>query len=209
MGISVYLLGAPRIEREGLTVHVDTRKALALVAYLAVQNGYQSRDTIGALLWPESDQSGARGALRRTLSVLHKALGGTGLHIKREAVALNQAELWCDLVAFRTVLAECSSHGHATQEVCERCLEPLTQATSLYRSDFMQGFTLRDSAEFDLWQFQQSEYFRRLYAQALEKLVRLHIDHKRHEAALEHAQRWLSLDHLHEPAHRQLIQLYA
>jgi two-component SAPR family response regulator len=136
MDISVYLLGAPRIEREGITVHVDTRKALALVSYLAVQAGYQSRDTIGALLWPESDQSGARGALRRTLSVLHKALGGTGLHIEREAIALNQAELWCDLVAFRTALAECGSHGHAAQEVCEHCLDPLMQAVSLYRGDF-------------------------------------------------------------------------
>lgn len=209
MAVSVYLLGAPRIEREGLTVHVDTRKALSLVAYLAVQTGYHSRDTIGALLWPESDQSGARGALRRTLSVLHKALGGTGLHIEREAVALNQAEVWCDLVAFRTALAECGSHGHATQEVCERCFEPLTQAASLYRSDFLQGFTLRDSAEFDLWQFQQSEHFRRLYAQALEKLVHLHIDHRRYETALEYAQRWLSQDPLHEPAQRQLIVLFA
>jgi DNA-binding SARP family transcriptional activator/lipoprotein NlpI len=209
MAVSVYLLGTPRIERDGLTVHVDTRKALALVAFLAVQTGYQSRDTIGALLWPESDQSGARGALRRTLSVLHKALGGTGLHIEREAVALNQAEVWYDLVAFRTALAACGSHGHFPQEVCERCLDPLTQAVSIYKGDFLQGFTLRDSAEFDLWQFQQSEYFRRLHAQALEKLVRLHIDLERYEVALEYAQRWLSQDSLHEPAHRQLIQLYA
>jgi hypothetical protein len=69
--------------------------------------------------------------------------------------------------------------------------------------------TLRDSTEFDLWQFQQSEYFRRLHAQALEKLVHLHVDHERHEAALEYARRWLILDPLHEPAHRQLILLYA
>lgn len=209
MTASVYLLGSPRIERAGLTVHVDTRKAIALIAYLAVQSGFQSRDTLSALLWPESDQAGARGALRRTLSVLHKALGGTGLHIEREAVTLSQAGVWCDLLVFEAAFAECRAHGHTPNEVCNRCLEPLSQAVSVYKGDFMQGFTLRDSSDFDEWQFQQSEHLRRKYAQTLEKLIRLNNDRKRTDKALEYAQRWLGLDPLHEPAHRQLILLYA
>lgn len=209
MGSSLYLLGTPRLEREGQTIHADTRKALAMIAYLAVHEGYQSRDTLAALLWAESSQAGARGALRRTLSVLHKALGGSGLQIEREAIALDSGGLWCDLLAFRAALAACASHGHAAEAVCVRCLAPLAEAVSHYRGDFLQGFTLRDSADFDRWQLQQSEHFRRLYAQALEKLVRLHVEQGAYPAALTYAQRWLNLDLLHEPAHRQLILLYA
>ena len=33
-GINLFLLGPPRIEKDGLPVNVDTRKAIALLAYL-------------------------------------------------------------------------------------------------------------------------------------------------------------------------------
>ncbi|MBE3560404.1 MAG: alpha/beta hydrolase, partial [Ktedonobacteraceae bacterium] len=48
-----------------------------------------SRDTLAALLWPEYDQTHARATLRRTLSVLNKALAGQWLQIEREMVGLN------------------------------------------------------------------------------------------------------------------------
>jgi DNA-binding SARP family transcriptional activator len=196
MGISLYLLGVPRIEREGFTVHVDTRKALALIAYLAVQTGYQSRDTLAALLWVENDHIGARSALRRTLSTLKTALHGVGLLIEREAVALAETDIACDLLAFQAALNDCASHGHPANGVCPRCRAPLTEAAALYKGDFLQGFSLRDSAEFDLWQFQQAEYFRRLYATALERLVNLHTAEGSYETAVHFAQRWLALDTL-------------
>jgi predicted ATPase len=208
MTVALHLLGAPRLERDGRTVHIDTRKAFALIAYLAVQGGYQSRDTLGLLLWAENDHVGARGALRRTLSVLNSALAGEGLLIEREAIAFDPAALWCDLTHFCQALQECAHHNHPLSETCTRCLEPLTQAVNMWKGDFLQGFTLRDSAEFDLWQFQQTEHFRHLYGAALEKLVRLHIDGGRYGEAVEYALRWLALDPLHEVIHRQLMQLY-
>ena len=65
---SFYLLGSPRIELDGTRIDVDTRKAVALLAYLAVTGDSHRRDALAALLWPEHDQSHALGALRRTLS---------------------------------------------------------------------------------------------------------------------------------------------
>ena len=209
MSVSLHLLGAPRIERDGQPVHIDTRKAIALIAYLAIQGGYQSRDTLGVLLWAENDHAGARGALRRTLSALNSALKGVGLLIEREAVAFDPGSVWCDLVIFNEAVHQCEMHGHAAQEVCPRCLNPLRNAVDAYKGDFLQGFTLRDSAEFDLWQFQQTEHLRRLYSTALEKLVRMHTDSERYSDAIELSARWLVLDPLNEAAHRQLIQLYA
>ena len=52
----LYLFGPPRIERDGEPVEVDTRKALALVAYLAMTHQSHSRDALATLLWPEYDQ---------------------------------------------------------------------------------------------------------------------------------------------------------
>lgn len=76
--LRLLLLGSPQIEINGEPVHLDRRKAVALLVYLAVNRQPHSRDTLATLLWPESDQSRGRAALRRTLSVLNQTLPATG-----------------------------------------------------------------------------------------------------------------------------------
>src|SRR5437762_6611816 len=117
--LALFLLGPPRIERDGVLVNVDTRKAIALFAYLAITQQHHSRDTLATLLWPEYDQPHARATLRRTLSALNKALAGSWLEIGREAVGLNQnANFWLDVEHFSNLLAQCRTHGHSSSEVC-------------------------------------------------------------------------------------------
>src|SRR5438552_19019957 len=74
--LSVFLFGPPRIERDGKPVEPDTRKAIALLAYLAVTAHPEGRERLAALLWPDANEEHARGALRRTLSALRSALRG-------------------------------------------------------------------------------------------------------------------------------------
>jgi len=84
--VDVMLLGPPRVERDGAAVAFDTRKAVALLAYLAVVQRPTSREGLAALLWPESDGTDARNALRRTLSVLRSGLADRGLpRLRRRA----------------------------------------------------------------------------------------------------------------------------
>ncbi len=208
--LALLLLGPPRIEHDGRPVVVDTRKAIALMAYLAMTRQEQSRDRLAGLLWPEYDQTHARAALRRTLSTLNKALVGDWLDPERETIRLNpNADLWLDVDAFHQHLASTGTHGHPPSEVCPACVQPLAEAAALYREDFLQGFSLRDSADFDDWQFFQAESLRRELAGALERLVSGYSAQGDFEAASQQARRWLALDRLHEPAHRQLMLLYA
>jgi DNA-binding SARP family transcriptional activator len=208
--LKLFLLGSTHLEREGTPVEVDTRKAIALVAYLAVTGRTHSRDALATLLWPDYDQSHARAALRRTLSTLNKALGGEGLEVDREAIGLHSsAGIWTDVGQFQLYLAACREHDHPADTVCRDCLARLTEAVNLYRADFMAGFTLRDSPDFDEWQFFQTETLRRELANVLEKLVHCHSLLGEWDAAITYARRWLALDPLHEPAHRRLMQLYA
>jgi predicted ATPase/DNA-binding SARP family transcriptional activator len=206
---TISLLGAPRIEREGIPVEVDTRKATALAAYLAVTRRSHTRDALAGLLWPEYNQARARAALRRTLSSLGKAREEGWLIADRESVDLAHDAIGVDVVRFDGLLAERKLHGHPEPEVCSECLPLLTEAVELYRDDFMAGFGLRDSVAFDDWQFFQSESLRRELAGALERLARGRGALGEWEAAISHARRWLSLDVLHEPAHRMLMMLYA
>ena len=204
------LLGPPRIERDGTPIGVDTRKAIALIAYLAVTGQPQRRDTLAALLWPEYDQPHARATLRRTLSALTRALEGEYLSVERETIALPaNAGLRVDMGEFHRSLAECQTHGHAASDICPACLEPLSAAAALYRDDFMAGFSLRDSPAWDDWQYFQRETLRRELASVLERLTRAYIALGRYADGIAHARRWLALDPLHEPAHRYLMRLYA
>ena len=73
----------------------------------------------------------------------------------------------------------------------------------------MAGFALRSSAEFDDWQADQAETYRRELTGALERLARGRIVGGSWEAAITAARRWLELDPLHEPAQRLLMTALA
>jgi DNA-binding SARP family transcriptional activator/tetratricopeptide (TPR) repeat protein len=207
---ALYLLGPVRLEYAGAPAEVDTRKALALFAYLALEPRPHTRDSLAALLWPEHDQSHARGTLRRTLSVLNHAIGGELLAATRETLDIRQRDrLWVDVDAFSAHLAACAGHDHPEDAVCPRCVEPLRQAVALYRDDFMVGFALRASAGFEDWQFYRAQQLRRAFASALRRLTRCHVAAGDFAAAHATASRWLALDRLHEPAHRWLMRIYA
>ncbi|MBN1811108.1 MAG: AAA family ATPase [Anaerolineae bacterium] len=207
---ALYLLGPPRLEVDGEPVQISRRKAMALLAYLAVTGESHGRDSLATLLWPEYDQSRARADLRRTLSVLNGTLGAEQLVVDRETAGVNpDADLWVDVVHFRRLLAACDKHGHPAAEACEECVSLLEDAVTLYRDDFMAGFTLSDSSEYDEWQFFQAEELRDALARSLERLVRYYASQGACGSAILHARRWVALDALHEPAHRHLMQLYA
>jgi DNA-binding SARP family transcriptional activator len=208
--VTLSLLGNPQLERDGMPTTIDRHKALALLAYLAVTAQPHRRDALATMFWQDFDQTRARAALRRALASLNKAIPGAWWQADRETITLkSSAQFFIDTNQFRAWLSECNAHGHAATETCSRCLNSLTQAVALYRGDFLSGFTLRDSPNFDDWQFNQTEIFRRELSSALERLSRIHASQHEFEFAIRYAKRWLTLDQLNEGAHRQLMSLYA
>jgi predicted ATPase/DNA-binding SARP family transcriptional activator len=208
--LNLFLLGTPRIELAQQPLMIKRRRARALLFFLAVTGTPYQRETLASLLWPESDHERAHGSLRRHVSELNLLLGGGWLTSDREQIGLQPGvDLWVDVAQFEQDLAECQRHGHATYEVCAACITPLTQAVTLYRDDFLTGFTLPDCPAFDEWQFFQAEQLRHAFAVGLARLVQAYCKQDEPELAIPHAQRWVRLDPLHEPAHRQLMQLYA
>jgi predicted ATPase/DNA-binding SARP family transcriptional activator len=210
MATSLFLFGPPHVTRDGRPATTDTRKALALVAYLAATRDYHSRETLAALLWPDMDDERARAALRRTLSAARSLLGDLHIAADRETAALTpEAALWVDVWVLDGALATAERHHRDGDALCDDCLTRLSEAVAHYRDDFLQGFSLRDSVEFDDWQAAQAERWRRRLAAALTALVQGYTARGDLEAAISHAQRWLELDPLREDAHRWLMQLHA
>lgn len=203
------VLGSPRIAVDGAPVQVDTRKATAMLVYLAVTGRTQSRDRLTGLLWPEYDQERARAALRRTLSTLRKALGERWVSADRLGISLDLAGVDLDLARFRSNLALAASHDHGGSAGCPGCIEALAEAAELGAGTFLHGFSLRDAEPFEEWQSLEAETVQRELAGALDRLVKMLTGAGDLEAAIGAAERKLSLDPLDEPAHRQLMQLYA
>lgn len=219
--LRVALLGPPDVRVAGRPLRVDTRKAVALLAYLAATGRRHGRDELAALLWPDADDAHARGALRRTLSALNAALnvttegasgatgGPTQVAADRAGLELVAPGLELDLARFRQLMAACGTHGHPPERACPACAAPLTEAVGLHRGEFMSGFVLRDAPAFEDWQVEQTASLRRELTGALQKLVEAHALARRWDAAEAAAQRWLALDPLDEAAHRQLMRVYA
>jgi DNA-binding SARP family transcriptional activator len=74
MGLSIHLLGSPRIERGGLMLDAPRgHKAWGLLTYLLRSRVPPSRERVAGLLFPEADDP--LGTLRWTLSALRRRLG--------------------------------------------------------------------------------------------------------------------------------------
>ncbi|GAC1325157.1 MAG: AAA family ATPase [Mycobacteriales bacterium] len=202
------LLGTPVVERDGARISFDTRKATALLAYLAMTGHPHSRDVLTALLWPDADRERARGALRRTRAVLNAATGGDCLVLDRQSVALRGDQVVLDVTEFERQAGDVG-HPHPTGRACPRCVPPLAAAAALYRDDFLAGFSLRDSPEYDEWQAAEADRLRRRLADVLERLVLARVLAGHPGEALDEAHRWLALDPLQEPAHAVLMRLHA
>ena len=74
--LTLALLGPPRVLRaDGGAVAFRSRKHLALLAYLAVEQAHShSRDSLPGLLWPEAPPDTSRSNLRVALADLRRLL---------------------------------------------------------------------------------------------------------------------------------------
>ncbi len=196
--LEVALLGLPQIQIDGDLVKTDRRKAIALLAYLAVMDNPHPRDFLATLLWPDYERKSAYAYLRRTLWELNQILGKGFIITDREYVALDQKHVWLDTTVFQELVSSATDGVSA-----------LIDAVALYRGDFLAGLTIVDAAPFEDWQFQQAEIYRRQFSGVLQRLANTYVQVGEYTTALEFARRWHALDPLNETAHRAIMRVLA
>jgi DNA-binding SARP family transcriptional activator len=215
--LQLSLFGVPIVKHRETTLPFSTRKALALLVYLAVEGGTHTRKTLSEAFWPELDAEHGRSALRATLFELRKLLErshdpGQRAHLLVERDLLGVAQdnsLHLDLRLIETVSKRVGSRRGAplVDQVDRALLEQLEQATRLVRGPFLAGFTLRDTLFFDEWMRQQREYWHLRAHQLFDTLSRLYEQAGELERALEVVSRWLRFDPLDEEGYRRLMRL--
>ncbi len=214
--LQLSLLGTPVVKHGERTLTFSTRKALALLVYLAVEVGTHPRKTLSESFWQELDAEHGRAALRATLLELRKLLErrhepGERAHllVERDTLGFDQGSpLILDL---RLVESASKQVGREIEPLAgqtrEARLSQLEQATHLARGPFLAGFTLRDSQFFDDWTRQQREYWHLRVHQLFDALSMLYERAGDGERAIETVSRWLSFDPLNEEGYRRLMRL--
>ncbi len=209
--LSLRLLGTPIVALNNDPIEVDTRKAIALITYLAITRQAHQRSTLAVMFWPDSDQERARSALRRTLATLTKAVGKEWFESDRKVIGLDweqaaQRGLWVDVLQLRQLLKTLEAQADGDEQAR---LGLLREAAALYQGPFMDGFSLSDSPAFDDWHFFQAEQAGQEIAQVWENLIDLLSRRGEFEEAIGYGRQWLALDSLNEQPHQRLMQLYA
>lgn len=189
--LSLATFGYPEVEADGRAVRLNLRRGLGLLVYLADAKGGVARDALAALLWPESPAETARARLRRLLHRIEQAVGQPVFESDRTTIR------WAPSVALKLDARE-------FETACD--LGDFEQACRLYRGDFLAGFALDDSREFDDWAFFRREALRGRLVHALERLVQDRNAAGDHAAASAHAGRLVELDPLSEVYGRHLIR---
>ena len=202
--LALRFLGPPQIYLNDELVTANRRKAVALLAYLAVAGNRQTRDSLSALFWPDYDQSKAFTNLRHTLWEVQQTIGEGWISADRETVELSaDADITLDAQQFESLLAQ----SHPLEEASLRG-PLLCEAVELYRNHFLSGFSLKDSPGFNEWAFAKSEDLRHQLSRALFMLSDDYCTLGQAELAIPYARRLITLDPLNESSHRQLMQVY-
>ena len=151
------VFGPPEVFHDERRLSFALRKAEALLLYLAVEGGMHSRSQLAALLWPDSEPSTARNALRNALALLRRLLADTSAaghsHLLQEQELLGldpQAPLERDLdVVQQAWKASQGIAASPSKEQRATLVATVEHALSLVRGPFLDGFWLREETAFD------------------------------------------------------------
>jgi DNA-binding SARP family transcriptional activator len=213
----INLLGPFQATVDGETLRgFDSDKVRALLAYLAAEAGRpHRREALAGLLWPDQSDLKARNSLRTALSNLRQTIGDPSaeppfLQISRDFIQFDIASDYrLDLADFLGLLAECERHRHRRLDTCMACAQRQEAAVTLYRGDFLAGFSLAGSPSFEEWVVSRREQWHRQALNALYNLASYYERRGEYGRAYQYAARQITLEPWREEAHRQAMRALA
>ena len=149
-GLRIRLLGPISITNDGRPVAIASRKARALIGYLALRQGVEvARTSLTGLLWGERSEDQARASLRQTLSELRGAIAGPAqqsIIATKETITWVPGSAWIDAQALEALA------GSEDEDA-------LKQAAELISGDLMEGLSVGE-APYEEWLASERERFR-------------------------------------------------
>jgi TolB-like protein/DNA-binding SARP family transcriptional activator/Flp pilus assembly protein TadD len=170
----------------GTAPALSKRRAEAVLAVLAVCGDLGcTRERLLALLWPESDEAGARQGLRDALHAIRRTIGSGAVPSVGRVLRLDPAVVLSDALQFTQALAS----GRPAD------------AVRLYAGPLLDGFHVDDAAEFERWLDGERARLAREYGEALRQLA----TGAEAAGAWSEAQSWWARAVEHDPLNSNLV----
>jgi len=202
--LHINLLGDFRLRYdETLVTTVVQPRMQAFLAYLLIHRDFpQSRQQLAFLFWPDTPESQARTNLRQLLHHLHRALPEADQFLQIETKTVQwrpESPFSVDIADFNRHLTEAVAARKEGRVASERT--ELESALKNYSGELM-------PACYDEWILPEREGLHQAYIKALERLILLEEEQRDYPLAIEHAERLLRYEPLHETTHRRLMGLH-
>jgi len=199
--VTLRLLGAFAIEANvgrPIPISFRSRKARALLAYLAMKPDYRARrEELATLFWGDNPDALARHSLRQCLISLRQdlCLASEILLVDRETIGLRTQFVSVDARRFMSLARSAAP-------------DELTQAAELWHGPFLPDLAL-DIEEFDTWHRQEADRLATMAAGVFEALCRNADATGDGERAIAAAERLVALEPTREDRQRIALKLFA
>jgi len=211
-GLRVYCLGKFRLfrgEEEISAGDWSSEKAKMLFKYLSFvrERGFQHKDILMELLWPDEDPAVTANRLRVALTALRKTLepelerGKPSSYLDRNAdgYLLGFGETgWSDIDDFRKTLKQAKAEKNP-----EVALSWYEKAASLYTGD------LFEEDPYCQWCFDAREELREKYLDALSAIIAWHTEISNYRKGIEYAIAYVNTDKYDEEIYQLLMRFYS
>jgi DNA-binding SARP family transcriptional activator/TolB-like protein len=155
------------------------RRPLALLALLAIAGPRgMRREKVVSLLWPESDEERGRNSLSQALAALRRDMAEDEVVVGTVELRLSPALLQSDVAEFENAIAT----------------GDLERAVALYHGPFLDGFFVKDAADFERWTEEQRRRLHQMYGSAIQRLARQADERRESQAAVTWWRRLTSLE---------------
>jgi len=197
--LSLQLFGSPQISLQSQPLaNLSAKKTRALLIYLAVTGRPHSRETLANLLWGETPKT-ARQNLKKALATLRKNEAVPLIEQSDRLLRLDENRFSTDVASFKAIVNNLQGQN----------LSALQQAVDLYQDDYLSGFDISVSYEFEQWVLEEQSQLKSSLIQLLRQTADLYEQQENFNESITLLKRVLQLEPWREEIHRHVMRLLA
>lgn len=182
------MFGSPVVKEKDKQVYLPTGKVSGLFYYILMKK-VVSRDEAAGLFWPSSNDERAKISLRNALHKIRRAFDEDIILTPNKSILKINEDI------------------NFTIDILDFEKNPM-ENLDLYKGEFLKGFYIKDTAEFDNWLAEQRSYYEEIYISNLEKKITIDIENNKYENIEIYIRNLLSVDNFNERAYLLLMNYY-
>ncbi|MFM0635896.1 BTAD domain-containing putative transcriptional regulator [Paraburkholderia metrosideri] len=192
----ITLGGFALLDTGGVPLAIQTRKQMALLAYLAVHpEKVFTRAILAPIFWGRDDEVRSRHSLSQALYDLKRVVGSDVVCTHGQMVWIGKETIKVDALELIRLAGDSRAEASHT-------------ADRLYQGDFLAGMAL-DEEPFDHWLLAEQERFRRIAQRSIGALISTGGEPLDNDDLLRVSRSLLKVDPFDEQAHCRIMEIYA